>query len=86
MFFNRPGSPLRIDFLKADRETMDSLLANAKMIEYFGKHCIRVPQLRDLLAMKVFALANGGAKREDEDFPDIVQLVMENRIDVDKEL
>lgn len=86
MFFNRPGSPLRVDFLKVDRETLDKLLANAKEIDYFGGHCVRVPQLRDLLGMKLFALAHGGAKREDKDFWDIVHLVIENRVNVDSDL
>jgi predicted nucleotidyltransferase len=86
MFFNRPGSPLRVDFLKVDRETMDRLLVNAKMIEYFQRRGVRVPQLKDLLAMKLFALASGGAKREDKDFSDVVHLVIENRVEVDPEL
>lgn len=34
----------------------------------------------------VFALANGGAKREDKDFPDRVQLVIENRVHGAREL
>src|ERR1039458_6558896 len=28
-FFNAPGSPLRVDFLSVDRDTMRKLLANA---------------------------------------------------------
>lgn len=86
MFFNRPGSPLRVDFLKVDRETLETLLANAKEVDYFGGHGIRVPQLRDLLGMKIFALSNGGAKREDKDFWDIVHLVIENHVNVEEEL
>jgi len=86
MFFSRPGSPLRVDFLKVDRETMNQLLGNAKEIDYFGGHGVRVPQLRDLLSMKLFALSNGGAKREDKDFWDIVHLVIENHVSVEEEL
>jgi hypothetical protein len=86
MFFSRPGSPLRVDFLKVDQETLSQLLVNAKEVDYFGGHGIRVPQLRDLLGMKIFALANGGAKREDKDFWDIVHLVTENHVSVDVEL
>lgn len=85
IFFNQPGTPLRVVFLKVDRETMDRLLANAKEIEYFGGHGVRVPQLKDLLAMKLFALSSGGVKREDKDFPDIVNLVIENHVPVDGE-
>lgn len=82
-FFSRPGDPFRVDFLKVDRATMNGLLANAQEIAYFGERRIRVPHLKDLLGMKVFALANGGAKREAKDFWDIVNLVIENRFDVE---
>lgn len=86
LFFNRPGSPLRVDFLKVDRETMDNLLKNAKEVEYFKGRHVRVPELTDLLAMKLFALSSGGAKREDKDFSDIVHLVVENHVSVEDKL
>ena len=65
---------------------MSKLLANAQEVDYGGRHRVKVPQLKDLLGMKVFALSNGGAKREDKDFWDIVKLVIENRFDVKTEL
>lgn len=86
IFFNCPGSPLRIDFLKVDRDTMNTLLEHAQEVEYFGGHRVRVPHLNDLLCMKLFALSNGGAKREDKDFWDIVNLVIENRVNPETEL
>jgi len=86
LFFNQPGTALRVDFLKVDRKTLDRLLANAKEVEYFGGYGVRVPQLEDLLAMKLFALSSGGARREDKDFSDIVNLVIENHVPVDMEL
>ncbi|NQU38540.1 MAG: nucleotidyltransferase [Lentisphaerae bacterium] len=85
-FFSRPGSSLRIDFLKVDRSTMDQLLANAETIEYFDGHRVKVPRLRDLLAMKLFSLTHGDATRQDKDFPDIVHLVIENGVNVETEL
>jgi len=36
--------------------------------------------------MKLFALASGGAKREDKDFSDIVNLTLENRFDIETDL
>ena len=30
LFFSRPESPLRVDFLKVNEETMDKLLANSR--------------------------------------------------------
>lgn len=86
LFFNRPGSPLRVDFLKVDQETMEKLLANSREVDYFQGYRVRVPQLNDLLGMKLFALSNGGAKREAKDFWDIVKLVIENRVNVDTDL
>ncbi len=83
MFFSRPSSPLRVDFLKSDRETMDKLLANAVEIDYFGQERIRVPQVQDLLRMKIFSLHQGGYRREYKDFHDIAGIVLENRVDVD---
>lgn len=81
MFFNRPGSPLRVDFLKAEQATMEKLLANAVSTSYAGDVAVPVPQLTDLVAMKLFALRSGGAGREEKDFPDVVHLVIENGMD-----
>ena len=86
MFFSRPGSSLRVDFLKVNQDTIDKLLANALEVDYFAGHTVRVPQLKDLLAMKLFALASGGAKREEKDFSDIVNLTLENDLDPVRDL
>ncbi|MBL7077157.1 MAG: nucleotidyltransferase [Kiritimatiellae bacterium] len=86
MFFKRPESTLRIDFLKVDQDTMDKLLANSREVDYFSGHVMRIPQLKDLLAMKIFALVSGGTKREEKDFPDIVNLTMENNLDLEADL
>jgi len=86
VFFTRPDSSLRVDFLKVDRETMDRLLANAKTVDYFEGHIVKIPRLRDLLAMKIFALNSGGIRREDKDLPDIVHLVVEHGLDVQEVL
>jgi hypothetical protein len=86
VFFNRPGSPLRVDFVKVDRTTMDRLLARAATVDYFEGNRVRVPQLKDLIAMKLFALKSGNPAREDKDFPDVVHLVIENGLDVEADL
>jgi hypothetical protein len=36
--------------------------------------------------MKLFALKNGSAKRELKDLPDVVNLVVENGLDLEKDL
>ncbi len=86
MFFSRPGSPFRVDFLKVNDETIGKLVANAREVEYLSGRTVRVPQLEDLLAMKIFALSSGGEKREAKDLNDIVNLVIENDVDMQGEL
>ncbi len=86
MFFNYPDSPLRVDFLKVESETMEKLLSNAVSVQYARADKVLVPQLNDLLAMKLFALSTGSPKRRDKDFGDIVNLVIENAVDVEAEL
>ncbi len=86
MFFQQPDSPLRVDFLKVDPDTMEKLIANAVKVHYAGANNILVPQLQDLLAMKLFALATGGPNRKDKDFGDIVKLVIEHGPPVEAEL
>jgi len=86
MFFNQPGSPLRVDFLTVDEQTMTKLLDNAIQITYFGDYVVKVPRLADLIAMKLFALRGGSPKRRDKDLPDIVHLAIEHRWDLEEDL
>ncbi len=65
---------------------MDKLIANAVTIDYFDGHMVSVPRLRDLLAMKIFALYSGETTREEKDLPDIAHLVVEHGLDVEKVL
>lgn len=85
VFFERPESPLRVDFLPIDGETMDTLLSRAESTEYAGCTML-IPGLRDLLAMKLFAWAFGSAKRGTRDRDDIVQLVRVNGLDAERDL
>ena len=79
-FFNHPDIPIRVDFLQVDTRTMGLLLEKAVQVEYNGVP-IRLPCLKDLIAMKLFALKSGSAKREERDFPDIVHLSVQNGLD-----
>ena len=81
-FFSRPDSSLRIDFLSVDSDTMTELLENAEEVTYANAVKVKVPSLRDLIAMKLFALNSGGPRRLDKDFPDIVHLAVEHNWDV----
>jgi len=85
IFFSRPDSPLRVDFLPVDSKTMRELLAGAVEIDYGGVS-VRVPALRDLIAMKLFALKGGGARREERDFADIAHLMLLHGLDPEADL
>ncbi|MCC7300634.1 MAG: nucleotidyl transferase AbiEii/AbiGii toxin family protein [Verrucomicrobia bacterium] len=85
IFFSNPESPLRIDFLPVDSNTMQQLLKGSVKINYGGAD-LSVPCLNDLLAMKLFALKNGSSMRRDRDFYDVVQLVIANGLDTETDL
>ncbi|MEI6645153.1 MAG: nucleotidyl transferase AbiEii/AbiGii toxin family protein [bacterium] len=85
LFFNRPDSSLRIDFLKTDSETLQKLLQNAYPIQMFGV-TIEVPSLLDLLAMKLFALSQAFERRVDKDLPDVAYLCVLNNLDLESDI
>ena len=85
VFFSAPGSPLRIDFLRTDSGTMQTLLLNAVNIVLHGI-AIKVPALKDLLAMKIFALSNNQAQRLGKDLPDIAFLITLHDLSLDSDI
>ncbi len=85
VFFNNPDIPYRVDFLHVDEATLRRLVAGAQRIEYGGQSLL-VPSLLDLIAMKLFALKEGSTKREEKDFPDIVNLALEHGLDIEADL
>lgn len=85
VFFNAPNKPLRVDFLQVDRHTMLKLTENAETIVIRG-HSLKVPSLKDLLAMKLFALGQAESRRIDKDLPDIAYLAIINELDFKAEL
>jgi len=84
-FFNKPDSPLRVDFLRADTATMQKLLRNAVTINMHG-YTIKVPSLKDLIAMKIFAFANAPARRLGKDLPDITFLITLHELDMEADI
>ncbi len=84
-FFSAPDSPLRIDFLRVSGETMEKLLAGAVDVQIRG--CtLRVPALKDLLAMKIFALSQNTAQRMGKDLPDIAYLGVMHNLDLERDI
>ena len=84
-FFQRPGETLRVDFLNTDSETMAKLVSRAVRAEFFGVS-VRLPALRDLLAMKFFALSQALGQRTEKDIPDIAWLTLINGLDTEADL
>ena len=84
-FFTSAHSSLRADFLRVDRETMGKLMANASCASVHGFE-LKVPALKDLLAMKIFALSQDVARRMGKDLPDIAYLSVLHNLDLTADL
>ena len=84
-FFNAPGSPLRVDFLRVDADTMGRLLARAIRASVHGRE-MNIPALKDLVAMKIFALSRCAARRMGKDLPDIAYLTVLNHLDMESDI
>lgn len=84
-FFSAPGSSLRIDFLSVTRDTMRKLLANASLAKVQGFE-VKVPALRDLIAMKIFALSQDVPRRMGKDLPDIAYLSVLHNLDLETDI
>ena len=85
IFFGRPGSTLRVDFLRVEPETLRKLDAHAVTVTLNG-HTLRLPALHDLLAMKLFALTQAPEQRGDKDLPDVAYLCLLNNLDLERDL
>jgi hypothetical protein len=85
MFLQRPGSVLRVDFLKVDVDTMSQLISRAESATILGA-TVKIPALKDLLAMKLFSLAQNPERRMGKDLPDIVQLCFVNGLDLERDI
>jgi hypothetical protein len=84
-FFSAPDSPLRVDFLRVDRNTMGKLLANALLANVQGFE-VKVPALQDLIAMKIFSLSQDVPRRMGKDLPDIAYLSVLHNLDLESDL
>jgi hypothetical protein len=68
-----------LDFLLADNETVEKLIAAGKSISIAGEDFV-VPSPLHLVAMKLHSMAEN-KERESRDLPDVVQLMVMNGID-----
>lgn len=83
--FGSPESALRVDFLRVDGDTMRTLLANAIRANVHGAE-VKVAALRDLIAMKIFALSQNSARRMAKDLPDIAYLVVLHKLSLESDI
>ena len=84
-FFSAPDEGPRVDFLCVDSSTMQKLLIHAKTVTVHG-HELRLPSLKDLIAMKIFAFAQNTARRMGKDLPDIAYLTVLNDLDFEADI
>ena len=84
-FFTVPNQGPRVDFLRVDASTMETLLANAVKATVRG-HEVRLPALADLIAMKIFAFSRDTARRMGKDLPDIGYLSVIHSLDLELDI
>ncbi len=85
VFFSSSESEPRIDFLKVNAQTMQQLLANAVEVTVLGD-VLRIPALKDLVAMKIFALAQNTEQRMGKDLPDVAYLTVLNDLNLEHDI
>lgn len=85
IFFNKPATPFRIDFLIAEKDTMNRLMEKALPVD-FQDIQIQVVALKDLLAMKLFAMMHGSVVRKDKDLLDVAYLTVLNELDLERDI
>lgn len=81
LFCSRPEGGPRVDFLKVDEGTMRKLQINAHEVTVQGAK-LRLPCLKDLLAMKIFSLTQDTARRMAKDLADVAYLAVLNELDL----
>ncbi|MBU4205213.1 nucleotidyltransferase family protein [Patescibacteria group bacterium] len=78
---NTKGYLMDIDFMFVDKETLDKVIKDSKEI-IIAKQKFKVPSLNHLIALKLHSVRHNPKLREYKDFPDIMELIRINKIDV----
>lgn len=74
-------SLLDVDFMLVDHDTLEKILKEGKEIKIAGQKFI-VPSLDHLLALKLHSIKHNHKIRFARDFPDIINLIRTNEVDV----
>ncbi len=85
LFCCKPEGGPRVDFLKVDAGTMQTLQINVHEVIMHGVK-LRLPCLKDLIAMKIFSLTQDTARRMAKDLPDIAYLAILNNLDLETDI
>jgi len=70
-----------LDFMFVDRRTISEFAAHGKKITIAAQTMI-IPSLEHLIALKLHSIKHNPKLREYKDLPDIIQLVIMNKVDV----
>lgn len=73
-----------LDFLLADRSTLDRIIAEGTSVTIAGES-FALPSIRHLVAMKLHAIRDNRRSRELTDLPDIIIMLRKNNIDPQEE-
>ena len=82
VFYHHEKGGFRADFLSVDARTHELLSRRAKRVKAYGFE-LWMPHIEDLIAMKIFALSSGKAKRIGKDLPDIAHLCLIHDLDLE---
>lgn len=85
VFFNKPNNSVRVDFLQIDQTTMNTLLSRSSEVDFEGRK-MKIPDPKDLIAMKLFALHENWERRAGKDVPDILYLIRTFGFDVERDI
>ena len=75
------ASLMDLDFMFVDKDTLDKIIKEGKEISIVRQRFI-VPSLKHLIALKLHAIKYNPKIREYKDFPDIIELIMVNKVKV----
>lgn len=77
-----PDGMPAVDFMLVNEHTFSKLSENTRETE-LGGATVRIPSLRNLIALKLHALRYGGEHRHTRDLLDIVELSQLNQVDLE---
>lgn len=70
-----------IDLMFVDKDTLLKIMKEVKNVKIAGQ-TFKIPSIKHLIMLKVYALKNNYKIRELKDLPDIVNLIRKNKLDI----